>query len=64
MSAPAPKPGFFSRRKVRLVIARVLVVLGIVLAVISILTARWGLLVAAIITVGIGAAFGPARIRR
>jgi len=64
MSAPAPKPGFFSRPKVRLVIARVLVVLGMVLAVIAIVTGRLGLLVAAIVTVGIGAAFGPARIRR
>lgn len=64
MSAPAPKRGFFSRPKVRLVIARVLVVIGMVLAAIAIVTGRWGLLVAAIITVGIGAAFGPARIRR
>jgi type IV secretory pathway VirB2 component (pilin) len=64
MSAPDPKPGFFSRPKVRMAIARVLVVIGIVLAAIAILTGRWGLLVAAIIIVGIGAAFGPARIRR
>ncbi len=64
MSAPAPKPGFFNRPKVRLVIARVLVVIGIVLAAIAIVTGRWGLLVAAIIMVGMGAAFGPARIRR
>ncbi|GAA1797816.1 hypothetical protein [Agromyces neolithicus] len=64
MSAPDPKPGFFSRRKVRLVIARVLVAIGVVLAVIAIITGRMGLLVAAIVTVGVGAAFGPARIRR
>ena len=64
MSAPDPKPGFFSRPKVRMVIARVLVVIGIVLAIIAIVTGRLGLLVAAIVTVGIGAAFGPARIRR
>lgn len=64
MSEPTPRPGFFQRPGVRRVIARVIVVIGIVLAVIALITGRWGLLVAAIIAVGIGAAFGPARIRR
>jgi hypothetical protein len=48
----------------RLVLARVLVSLGVLLAVIAIVAARWGVLVAALILIGLGAAAGPARARR
>ena len=59
-----PEAGLLRTPQVRLRDRARLVVIGIVLAAIAIVTGRWGLLVAAIITVGIGAAFGPARIRR
>jgi len=49
--------------RVRLVLARVVVVVGIVLGLIGVLTARWGLLFAGIIVIGLGAAMGPARQR-
>ena len=49
--------------RVRLVLARVVVVVGIVLGLIGVLTARWGLLFAGIIVIGLGAAMGPARRR-
>lgn len=54
--------GWFSPR-VRLVLARIVVAVGIVLAVIALVTARWGFLFAGIIIVGLGAAMGPARRR-
>lgn len=53
-----------SSPRVRRVLARIVVVVGAVLALIALLTARWGLLFAAIVVVGLGAAMGPARIRR
>ena len=53
-----------SSPRVRRVAARVVVVVGIVLAVIGVVTGRWGFLVAGIIVVGAGAAMGPGRIRR
>jgi hypothetical protein len=53
-----------SSPRVRRVLARVVVVVGIVLGVIGIVTARWAFLVAGIIVIGLGAALGPARIRR
>ena len=53
-----------SSPRVRRVVSRVVVVIGIVLAAIALLTARWGLLFAGIIVVGLGAAMGPGRIRR
>ena len=49
--------------RMRLVLARVVVVVGIVLGLIGVLTARWGLLFAGIIVIGLGAAMGPARQR-
>lgn len=49
--------------RVRLILARVVVVVGIVLGLIGLLTARWALLFAGIIVVGLGAAMGPARRR-
>lgn len=63
MSDPVDRP-FFSRPKVRLVLARVSVSVGIVLAIIGVLTARYAWLFAGLIVIGIGAALGPARIRR
>jgi len=56
--------GWASSPRVRLVLARVIVAVGVVLAVIALVAARWGLLFAAVIVVGLGAALGPARIRR
>ncbi|WP_136707526.1 hypothetical protein [Agromyces sp. H66] len=56
--------GWFSSPRVRRVLARVVVVIGVVLGLIGLLTARWGLLFAGIIIIGLGAALGPARIRR
>ncbi|WP_173921434.1 hypothetical protein [Agromyces sp. Marseille-P2726] len=53
-----------SSPRVRRVLARVVVVVGILLAVIAIVTGRWALLFAGIIAIGLGAALGPARIRR
>ena len=53
-----------SSPRVRRVLARVVVVVGILLGLIGLLTARWGLLFAGIVVVGLGAALGPARIRR
>ncbi len=56
--------GWFSSPRVRRVLARAVVVTGVVLGLIGLLTARWGLLFAGIIVIGLGAALGPARIRR
>ncbi|HEX6365580.1 MAG TPA: hypothetical protein VF000_05495 [Agromyces sp.] len=53
-----------SSPRVRRLLARVVVVVGILLGLIGLLTARWGLLFAGIVVVGLGAALGPARIRR
>ncbi|WP_139415984.1 hypothetical protein [Agromyces laixinhei] len=64
MSDPAGRPGFFARPKVRRILSRVVVAVGIVLAVIGIVSGRYGWLFAGIIVVGLGAAMGPARIRR
>lgn len=58
------RKGWFSSPRVRRVLARIVVVVGIVLGLIGLLTARWGLLFAGIIVIGLGAALGPARIRR
>jgi len=63
VSEPAARP-FFSRPKVRLVLARVSVAIGIVLAIIGVVTGRYGWLFAGIIVIGLGAALGPARVRR
>ncbi len=55
--------GRFLSPRMRLLFARIIVVVGILLGLIAILTGRWGLLFAGIIIVGLGAAFGPARRR-
>ena len=55
---------WWSQPKTRLRIARVLVIVGAALGVIGVLTARWGLLFAGIVIVGVAASLGPARIRR
>ena len=61
---PAEKPRFFSRPKVRRILSRTMVAIGIVLAVIGLVSGRYGWLFAGIIVVGLGAAMGPGRIRR
>jgi hypothetical protein len=53
-----------SSPRLRRLLARIVVISGIVLAAVALITARWGLLLAAIIVVSLGAALGPARIRR
>jgi CHASE2 domain-containing sensor protein len=55
---------WWRRPRFRRALARVLVVIGCVLALVALLTARWGLLVAALLLVGLGAAAGPARAAR
>ena len=55
---------WWSQPRTRLRIARVLVIVGAALALIGMITARWGLLFAGIIVVGVAAGLGPARIRR
>ncbi|GAA4380418.1 hypothetical protein [Agromyces bauzanensis] len=56
--------GWFASPRVRRVLARIVVVIGVLLGLIGLLTARWGLLFVGIIVIGLGAAMGPARIRR
>lgn len=67
-SAPDGEAGpvarLFARPSVRCAIALVVVSIGTVLAVVGLFTTRYGLLVAGIVVVGLGAAFGPGRIRR
>ncbi|GAA1828755.1 hypothetical protein [Agromyces salentinus] len=58
------RPRIFGRPAVRRVISRVVVVVGAVLALLGVLSARYGLLVVGIIVIGLGAALGPGRIRR
>ncbi|WP_164990617.1 hypothetical protein [Agromyces albus] len=50
--------------RMRLLLARVVVAVGIVLVVVAIVSGRLGFLVVGVIVVGLGAALGPARIRR
>ncbi len=64
MTEPSRRPGILSRPKVRLVVARIVVGVGVVLAVVAVVTGRWGMLFAGVIVIGLGAALGPARIRR
>jgi CHASE2 domain-containing sensor protein len=52
------------RPGVRRALARGLVVIGVVLGVIAVVTARWGLLIVALLLVGLAAAAGPARAGR
>ena len=49
--------------RVRLILARIIVVIGILVAVVALVTARWGFLFVGIIVIGLGAAMGPARHR-
>jgi len=49
---------------VRRRVARVVVVIGILLALIGLFTMRYGFLFAGLLVIGFGAAMGPARIRR
>jgi hypothetical protein len=49
--------------RTQLVLARIVVVVGAVLGLIGFSTARWGLLFAGIVVIGLGAAMGPARRR-
>ncbi len=55
---------WWSTPRVRLRFAQALVVVGAVLGLIGIMTARYGLLFAGIIIVGLAAGLGPARIRK
>ena len=55
---------WWSDQRTRRRIARVLVVIGAVLGIVGVFTARYGLLFAGIIIVGMAAGLGPARIRR
>ncbi|WP_353826383.1 hypothetical protein [Agromyces sp. SYSU T0242] len=48
----------------RIRIARVVVVIGVVLGLFGVLSGRYGFLFAGIIIVGLGAGMGPARIRK
>jgi type IV secretory pathway VirB2 component (pilin) len=49
--------------RMRMLLARIVVVIGIVIALLALVTARWGLLFVAVIVVGLGAAMSPARRR-
>ncbi|AWB96514.1 hypothetical protein DCE93_13390 [Agromyces badenianii] len=64
MSGSGERPRLLERPKLRRILARIVVAIGIVLAVIGVVSARYGWLFAGIILVGLGAAMGPARIRR
>lgn len=55
---------WWRRARFRRGLARVLVAVAIVLGVIGVLTARWGLLIVALLLVGLAAAAGPARAGR
>ncbi|ANJ28291.1 hypothetical protein [Agromyces aureus] len=66
---PQPEPtGLFARTfarpGVRRVLSRIVVVLGALLMLGGLLTARYGYLVVGVIVLGLGAALGPGRIRR
>ena len=62
MSEPRRAGGWLSPR-MRLLLARVVVAVGIVVALIALVTARYGFLFVAIIVIGLGAAMGPGRRR-
>ncbi|MFF2496385.1 hypothetical protein [Agromyces sp. NPDC058064] len=64
MSEPARRPRLFARPGFRRGLSRVLVVVGIVLALIGVISARYGWLFAGIVVTGLGAAYGPWRLRR
>lgn len=58
------RTGWLAMPRVRRTLARIIVVVGAALAVIALITGRYGFLLAGILVVGLGAALGPARIRR
>ena len=62
MSEPRRADGWLSPR-MRLLLARIVVAVGIVVALIALVTARYGFLFVAIIVIGLGAAMGPGRRR-
>ena len=62
MTVERRTPRWFTPR-VRMLLARVVVVVGVVIALLALVTARWGLLFVAVIVVGLGAAMSPARRR-
>ena len=62
MSEPRRTGGWLSPR-VKLLLARIVVAVGIVVALIALVTARYGFLFVAIIVIGLGAAMGPGRRR-
>jgi hypothetical protein len=62
MSEPRRAGGWLSPR-VKLLLARIVVAVGIVVALIALVTARYGFLFVAIIVIGLGAAMGPGRRR-
>ncbi|GAA1959063.1 hypothetical protein [Agromyces allii] len=66
---PQPEPQgllarTFARPSVRRVLSRIVVVVGVLLMLAGVLTARYGYLVVGVIVLGLGAALGPGRIRR
>ena len=62
MSEPRRAGGWLSPR-MKLLLARIVVAVGIVVALIALVTARYGFLFVAIIVIGLGAAMGPGRRR-
>ena len=62
MSEPRRAGGWLSPR-MKLLLARVVVAGGIVVALIALVTARYGFLFVAVIVIGLGAAMGPGRRR-
>jgi hypothetical protein len=64
MTEPPRRFRLASSPRVRRLVSRLVVGIGIALVVIAFVTARWGLLFAAIIVAGLGAAMGPGRIRK
>ena len=62
MSEPRRAGGWLSPR-MRLLLARIVVAVGIVVALIALVTARYGFLFVAVIVIGLGAAMGPGRRR-
>lgn len=62
MSEPRRASGWLSPR-MKLLLARIVVAVGIVVAVIALVTARYGFLFVAVIVIGFGAAMGPGRRR-
>ncbi|GAA2445999.1 hypothetical protein GCM10009857_07400 [Agromyces soli] len=56
--------GWWARPAVRWRAAAGVAVIGTALAVLGVFTGRWGVVILAIVLLGIAAALGPARIRR